>query len=158
MEPIYWSVLLCVLMAIALFLELLTPSFGFFTLLAVGFLAASIWLGFKGSGSAGYVMAGVNFTVFPATLYLAMKLFKHSPLLHHQEIRAGVPTEPEKAKTVHALIGRQGEALTILRPAGTAQFGEQRLDVTTEGKYVEAGKPVKVIRVDGSIVVVEPLG
>ena len=50
--------------------------------------------------------------------------------------------------------GAEGTALTVLRPSGTALFGEQRLDVVTEGDYIRQGQSVRVVRVDGSKVVV----
>jgi membrane-bound serine protease (ClpP class) len=42
----------------------------------------------------------------------------------------------------------------VLRPAGIAQFGERKVDVVTEGEYLPAGTWIKVIRVDGTRVIV----
>jgi membrane-bound serine protease (ClpP class) len=47
------------------------------------------------------------------------------------------------------LIGRQGQAVTDLRPSGTATFDGERLDVVTEGEFVKAGTPITVLRADG---------
>lgn len=52
------------------------------------------------------------------------------------------------------LIGQEGVALTTLRPAGTALFGEERIDVVSEGTYIEQDKHVRVIAVEGMRVVV----
>jgi membrane-bound serine protease (ClpP class) len=46
-------------------------------------------------------------------------------------------------------VGRDGIAVTDLRPAGTAQIGQERVDVVTEGEYVAQGRPVRVIRSEG---------
>jgi membrane-bound serine protease (ClpP class) len=46
-------------------------------------------------------------------------------------------------------VGRDGTALTDLRPAGTARIGEERIDVVTEGEYVPQGSRVQVVRSDG---------
>jgi len=51
-------------------------------------------------------------------------------------------------------LGREGRALTHLRPAGTADFQGERVDVVTEGGYIQAGAPVKVIAVEGMRIVV----
>lgn len=53
-----------------------------------------------------------------------------------------------------ALVGRTGTAATVLRPAGTAEIGGERVDVVTEGEFVEAGAALRVLYVDGSRVVV----
>lgn len=47
------------------------------------------------------------------------------------------------------LIGRNGVAATDLRPAGTAVFDGERLDVVTEGEYLPAGARVQVVRSEG---------
>jgi membrane-bound serine protease (ClpP class) len=53
------------------------------------------------------------------------------------------------------LIGAEGIALTTLRPAGTAKINGRRVDVMTESEYVEKGKKIKVLAVDGIRVLVK---
>ena len=52
------------------------------------------------------------------------------------------------------LVGAEGIALTTLRPAGTAEINGRRVDVMTESEYVEQGKKIKVLAVDGIRVLV----
>jgi membrane-bound serine protease (ClpP class) len=52
------------------------------------------------------------------------------------------------------LEGLEGVTLTPLRPAGSARIGERRIDVVSEGEFIAAGVPVKVVLVEGSRVVV----
>ena len=47
------------------------------------------------------------------------------------------------------LLGKEGVAVTDLRPAGTARIGDERVDVVTEGEYVAQGSPVRVLRSEG---------
>ncbi|MGE5847587.1 MAG: NfeD family protein, partial [Ignavibacteria bacterium] len=53
------------------------------------------------------------------------------------------------------LIGKEGIALTDLRPAGSAEFNGERIDVIADWDYIIKGKKVKVIRVEGIKVVVK---
>jgi len=46
------------------------------------------------------------------------------------------------------LVGRIGEALTDLRPSGTVDIDGERIDVVTEGPWVERGEPVVVLRAE----------
>jgi membrane-bound ClpP family serine protease len=55
------------------------------------------------------------------------------------------------------LAGLVGEALTPLRPAGAVRVAGRVVDVVTDGIYVEAGARVRVAKIEGSRVVVEPL-
>jgi membrane-bound ClpP family serine protease len=54
----------------------------------------------------------------------------------------------------HDLTGREGIAITTLRPSGTADFDGERLDVVSEGAYIPAQAAVKIIRVEGRRIVV----
>ena len=55
------------------------------------------------------------------------------------------------------LMGLRGEAVTPLRPAGAAMFGNRRVDVVTEGEFIDAGTRIRVVETHGSRVVVEPV-
>ena len=47
------------------------------------------------------------------------------------------------------LIGAVGRTITDLRPSGTAEFGDERVDVVTEGPFLDAGVTVKIMRAEG---------
>lgn len=55
------------------------------------------------------------------------------------------------------LLGQIGRTATQLRPSGTAVFGNERVDVISEGMFVEKDEDVEVIRVEGVRVVVRPI-
>jgi membrane-bound serine protease (ClpP class) len=54
------------------------------------------------------------------------------------------------------LLGKKGTTVSFLRPAGVATFGDERVDVLTEGEFVPAGTPVRVTRVEGARIFVRP--
>ncbi len=54
------------------------------------------------------------------------------------------------------LRGRTGKAVSFLRPAGIASIDGRRIDVLTEGEFIAAGTPVRVVRVEGARIFVEP--
>lgn len=54
-----------------------------------------------------------------------------------------------------SLLGAIGVAVTTMRPAGIARFGEDFVDVVAEGSYVPAGNRVQVIEIEGNRVVVK---
>ncbi len=71
---------------------------------------------------------------------------------------AGVQGPEYVASADHsALRGCVGSASSLLRPAGVATFDGNRVDVLTEGDFIPAGTPVRVTRVEGARVFVEPV-
>lgn len=65
----------------------------------------------------------------------------------------GYTSNPVKSE----LIGAEGTTLTTLRPAGIAQIEDERIDVVSEGTYIEQGKRIKVIAVEGMRIVVREI-
>jgi membrane-bound serine protease (ClpP class) len=70
----------------------------------------------------------------------------------------------EKIQGFHAstenlakLIGKRGIAFTPLRPAGIALIEDQKVDVMTEGGFIEKNQEIEVILVEGNRVVVREI-
>lgn len=59
--------------------------------------------------------------------------------------------------TTDELVGKEGVAITTLRPAGTAKIDGNRVDVVSESEYIEKGQKIKVIAVEGIRVVVKEI-
>ena len=55
------------------------------------------------------------------------------------------------------LLGVEGKAFTDLRPSGTALINDERVDVVSEGSFISKGTKVKVVKVEGSRVVVREI-
>lgn len=53
------------------------------------------------------------------------------------------------------LLGKPGVATTPLVPGGKAQFGDELVDVLSEGDLIEKGRPVFVVAVNGNHVIVK---
>ncbi|HUU83217.1 MAG TPA: NfeD family protein, partial [Phycisphaerae bacterium] len=53
------------------------------------------------------------------------------------------------------LVGREGVARTDLRPSGSAQIGNRRYNVVSDGELIAPGTKVRVIEVRGNRIVVE---
>ncbi len=67
---------------------------------------------------------------------------------------SAAPTE----RRLHELIGAVGLTTTLCRPAGKAVFGERLVDVVAQGEYIERGRDVQVLRLEGNRVVVSEIG
>jgi len=74
--------------------------------------------------------------------------------LYHRMVLPTAHNPLPLSLSLSPLIGNRGTSLTPLRPSGTVRFGEDPVDVVTQGDFIEAGQTVEVIRVEGSRVVV----
>ncbi len=55
------------------------------------------------------------------------------------------------------LLGKTGIAKSMLRPGGIGYIDGDRLHMMSEGDAIQAGTPVKVIRITGTTVIVKSL-
>ena len=122
-----------------------------------GFLclvASVLWAYFQlGPSTGNIVLLTVLALVVVGTL-LWMKFFPDSAM-------ARMFVSQRQIGTVHAeqpeLLGQAGVAQTMLRPAGSALINGNRVDVVTEGGFVEKGKPIRVVGIEGMRVVVREI-
>ncbi|MBN2294283.1 MAG: peptidase [Pirellulales bacterium] len=54
-------------------------------------------------------------------------------------------------------VGDQGVALSLLRPAGKADFAGRRIDVVTDGDFINKNEKVEVVEISGNRIVVIPV-
>lgn len=56
---------------------------------------------------------------------------------------------------LNVFLDKVGTTSTVLRPTGIADFEGVRLNVSSQGDYVPAGTPVRIIKVEGSKILVK---
>lgn len=59
-------------------------------------------------------------------------------------------------KSIQTLLGKTGEVMSPLRPSGSVLIEGGRVDVVSDGAFIQKGHKVKVVKIDGNRVVVEP--
>lgn len=79
-----------------------------------------------------------------------MSIFKKIILTDSTNTESGYVSNRNRTE----LIELEGVTLTALRPSGTVLIGDERIDVVSEGDYIPKDHKIKVIKVEGSRVVV----
>ena len=79
-----------------------------------------------------------------------MKFFKKMVLKDATTTEEGYVSNVNRVE----LLGKIGTALTPLRPAGIAYIDDERVDVVTEGSFIDQDSDVIVVKVEGSRIVV----
>jgi membrane-bound serine protease (ClpP class) len=117
----------------------------------IGFLClvASVVLVFVQFGTsagllAAFVVGGLTLTGF----LLWLNFFPRTFIGRRLMLRTQEPPDSAAAQN-RSLVGESGEAITPLRPSGTARIGGKRVDVTAVGDFLEQGTTVVVVAADG---------
>lgn len=144
------SVVLIILGLALLCAEIFLPSFGVVGGLGLVSIISGVILTAK-SVSQGIIMLFVVLVFAVVIMYLLYKLVasKRSPLVLKESLK-----EDQGSEHLKYFIGKTGEAITPLRPSGTADFDGVRLDVLTRGEFIEKGKSIEVLEILGNKIVV----
>ncbi len=140
------------------------PGFGITGVLGILLILASLFLALIGN-IAFWDFNNISIAIIQLTISLVaalstvILLAKYLP--KSQRFNRLVLSESEKSESGFVsrfsdteLIGAEGIALTTLRPAGTAEINNKRVDVLADGEYIEHGSKIKVLKVEGVKVVV----
>ena len=141
----------------------IVPGFGIIGFLGILALIGGLGLSLVGAGASwdsiltalGQVALAILIAVIAALILL--RYFPRLPFGKRLILDKNLPAEEGYASSPEEdrrWLGKRGTAATDLRPAGIAHFNEERVDVVSEGDYINAGQPIEVARVDGNRIVV----
>lgn len=134
--------------------EIILPSGGLLSVLAVGLLGYSIYTVFADvSTTAGVVLVTIDAVLIPVLVIVGLKLVAKSPVTLRKKLlrREGVTAQDVD---LERYLGLEGEAITNLRPAGIARIQGKRVDVVSRGDYIEKGSEIIVSEVTGNQIIV----
>ena len=153
-----WILVGLILGVILLCAEVYVPG-GILGAIGIVLLVASLIGVFARYGATvgGYYLAGVA-AVVAAGMYLMSRYVPHSRFARSMFLRTEQRGYHSTSEDLSPLLGKEGVALTLLRPSGKALIDGRRIDVVTEGALVEKGAPVRVMEVEGARVVVRQIG
>ena len=94
------------------------------------------------------------FVAFGILAFLVPKYtpFKRLTLSLSQDTTLGYTSQDQSYEQQY--IGKNGIAITTLRPSGKADIDGEVIQVETSGEYIEKDTPVTVTRVDGNRIIV----
>ena len=149
-----------ILLAVEVFL---IPGFTVAGVAGIVALVAGLGLTLVGAGATGNaIVAALGRVALSLLLALAgglalLRLLPRLPFGRRLVLQSGEASTlgyvspPESDRQ---WLGRAGTALSPLRPAGIAEIDGARVDVVSDGGFIEAGTPILVSRVDGNRIVV----
>lgn len=153
-----WIGVLLLLLGLGLLLveTHLLPGQGVAAVSGLMLMFAGMFWALGGSDNAAFAL-GVSTVLTTVSLVAFFTYLPKSPVWKRlgQEMRQKAEMGYVTSDSRMHLLGRTGRTLTVLRPSGIAEIDGIRVDVVTEGDFLEAGTPIIVTRVEGARVVVE---
>ncbi|MFM9329695.1 NfeD family protein [Paenibacillus mesotrionivorans] len=149
------DVVLFIIGIILLVIEIFVPGFGIWAIIGIICLMSGVIMAAYDS-SAAALSLGIGFILAMVLAGFVIYAFRKrgiwNKFILKDELKTelGYVSQPVK----EYLLGKTGKAMTSLRPAGTAVFDGERVDVVTAGEFIQQGQLVKVVLVEGGRIVV----
>lgn len=152
-------ILLCMLLGVGLVvLEMFMPGFGVPGIAGCVLLIAGVAITWVKHGMVpALVVLLISLLLVAASMALSIRSaakgkLSRSALILQNEENENLPQDEE-----NVFVGREGVAMTVMHPAGLAEFDGVRLNVVSEGDYIEKGTRVVISQVEGVRIVVKPV-
>ncbi|MFC4320827.1 NfeD family protein [Litchfieldia salsa] len=149
------TLILFIVGIVLILLEFVVPG-GVLGFLGLGAIITSMFLATDDVGHMALSLL-ISFSITIVVSIILFKVFgKKMRILRKIVLSDSTNTESGYISNVNRveLIGKEGFALTTLRPSGTALINNERVDVVTEGGYIEQNKKVVVIKTEGTRIIV----
>jgi membrane-bound serine protease (ClpP class) len=99
------------------------------------------------------IALGISLVIMALLAKLLPKTSVYQRLVSHGASGEAVVTEQKREQALR--IGEKGVAISNLRPGGKAQFGNDILDVITQGDMIAKGQDVRIVGYSGTEAIVE---
>lgn len=151
-DLLIWGLALMLVAGVMLVVEVFVPTAGILGVVAA--ITALIGVVFLWRYNEYYGAGGLLATAIigPTVAYYGLKLYRHTPLGRKmigvpddEVVEAQRQAEEAEKQAATAILGKEGVALTDLRPVGMIQVGDRRLDALAEVMFIERGSRVRVI-------------
>lgn len=155
-------IIICALIGIFLLVvEAFMPGIGVPGISGVLLLAAAVVFTWRGYGAtAGLLMAVGVLVVSALSVLVSFRSTSKGRLSRTSMVLKDVSSQQDgylATEDRKGYVGKKGQALTVLRPSGLAEFAGERINVVSRGDFIEKGSYVQVVEAEGSRVVVEKI-
>lgn len=146
---------ICLLLGMGLIVvEVFLPGFGLPGISGIVLIGIGIALAYTHAGTL--VAAGILLVIIAVLAVLISWVLRSAARgsVGRSELFLKDREELHKQADMAVLVGKQGKTLSVLRPAGIGDFDGVRLNVVTEGGFIDSGRPIEIVEATGTRIVV----
>ena len=154
-------IIICVLVGIILLVvEMFMPGFGVPGISAAVLLLAGIVMTWYEYGAKpGLAMSVAVLALLGIVISISLNAVKKGKFGRSSLTLEGTVNDGGVAdrEALQEMLGKEGTALTPLRPVGAVEFENGKMNVQSDGEFIEKGASVRVLRVSGTTVYVKKI-
>ena len=157
--PIIWAFVFIGIALVLFFIEIFVPSAGLIALMGGLSIVASLIAFFMHNTNTGLIATGIYIVFGPVLAWIGFRIWVASPLAKRMILGGIVEEDEDEARQksaqrqdkrrseLESFIGKQGTAITVLRPVGVVRIDGIRVDALAETGSIEANSLIEVTAV-----------
>ena len=155
-------ILICFLIGIGLMvLEAFMPGFGLPGISGIILEVVAVVLTWMNHGPvAALGMTLIILSILAIAISMSLRLAANGKLSRSKLVLNDTESNEAGYRSTEDLdvfLGKEGVTTTVLRPTGMAEFDGVRLNVVSEGEFIQSGTRVQIVRVEGSRILVRTI-
>ena len=156
-------ILICFVIGIGLMvLEAFMPGFGLPGISGIILEVVAVVLTWMNHGPvAALGMTLIILSILAIAISMSLRSAANGKLSRSKLVLNDTESNEEGYRSTEDLevfLGKEGVTTTVLRPTGMAEFDGVRLNVVSEGEFIQSGTQVQIVRVEGSRILVRTIG
>jgi len=137
--------------------EMVTPGIGFPAIIGIVLLILGVVI-YSDTVLQALILTIILLALIGISLAIVFKSASKGQLSRRLVLNESLDDDnPASLPDIENLIGKEGRALTPLKPSGTVIVEGLRLDVITEGEFLQKDSTVTITRIEGNKIVVKKI-
>ncbi len=149
-----WIMILAIIGLVLVVVEMLIPGFGVFGIMGgAGLVVTTILIAMEYGTAAFLIAVGLLILLF----LIIIKLLRTKNIYNKFILTERLETQDFDESTLQNLAGKEGVAITPLKPYGKGEFEGRQVDVFSNGEFIEKDKSIKIVDIRGKNVIVQEI-
>jgi membrane-bound ClpP family serine protease len=147
-------ILLLAIGVVLFFFEIVVPGAILGTLGGLAMLGGIIVAFIEFGPTGGVATTFISIAILAIVLYIELRILPNTRLGKRMFLHAAVDAGSQPPVADFSIVGKTGEAATVLAPSGFVIVDGRRLEAFSQSGYIELGTTVRVDAVDNFRVIV----
>ena len=154
----FWEIIIFLIGVIFITIEIILPGIGLFAIIGMLAIFYSFIMALGGNMAAFYALL-LSLLIAIIFFALILKKIPSSKLWNNVVLKDSESSIKGFSSSLDysSLLGKKGVVIAKLRPAGSIEIAEQKIDVISQGEFIDIGVMVEIVEIIGNKIIVKKI-
>ena len=154
----FWEIIIFLIGVIFITIEIILPGIGLFAIIGMLAIFYSFIMALGGNMAAFYALL-LSLLIAIIFFALILKKIPSSKLWNNVVLKDSESSIKGFSSSLDysSLLGKKGVVIAKLRPVGSIEIAEQKIDVISQGEFIDIGVMVEIVEIIGNKIIVKKI-